>query len=95
MNTNRHPSIHPGGHPSTSDLDHIGRTIDTVGFAAVPAPQLDAVVGYARDHGLRPVATSVLADAAAPTVARVRAFGLVALAVGRDLTRAVPERSAA
>ena len=85
MNTTRHPS--------PNDLDRIGRTIDTAGFSAVPAPLIDAVVSYAQRHRLRLVATSVLADPAAPTVARVRAFGLVSLSVGRHLGRPLPEMS--
>lgn len=81
--------------PSPNDLDRIGRTIDSAGFTAVPAPLIDAVVSYAERHHLRPTATSVLADPAAPTVARVRAFGLVSLSVGRHLGSPQRERSAA
>jgi len=87
MNTTRQPSHH--------DLDRIGRTIDAAGFSAVPASLIDAVVAYAERHHLRPVATSVLADPAAPAVARVRAFGLVSLSIGSHLGRPLPKVTAA
>lgn len=80
---------------SLADLDGIGRTIDTAGFGAVPTSVLDDVVGFAQRHHLRPVATSVLADPRAPAVARVRAFGLVAIAVARHMAMPERERSAA
>lgn len=77
------------------DLDRIGRTIDIDGLRAVPAPLLDAVIASARQLRLRPVATAVLADPRAPTVARERAFGLVAMTLGQRLGPTPQEVNAA
>jgi hypothetical protein len=81
--------------PSPTELDRIGRVIEIDGLDTVPRRLIDDVVGYARRFGIRPVATSVLADARAPTVVRERAYGKVALAIAGHLIRTPAEASAA
>ena len=71
---------------SLFDLDQLGRTIDVSGVDAADPGRLEAVVAYARQHGLRRIATDVLADVTAPRPVRERAFGIVAVAVGAHLS---------
>ena len=66
-----------------TDLDRIGRIIDTDGLDAVPAELLAGVVRDASLLGVRPIATAVFASIGDPTVARVRAFGRIAPGIAR------------
>lgn len=59
-------------------LDRIARDIDVHGLAAV-ACDVATIVDHARRLGVGGAALDVLGDLAAPDVARMRAFGLVAM----------------
>ena len=75
------PRTTPDGNDmNRDDLNAIAWDLDQRGPAAVAAMdlQLAADARAARQAGVRPVASAVLADRDAPVVARIRAFGLVA-----------------
>lgn len=63
---------------AVADLDRIGTIIDRNGINAVPEQLLHALARDAKDAGIRPVAASILVDPADPTVARERAFAVLA-----------------
>lgn len=59
-----------------ADLDRVGSLMDRDGFDAVPVHLLRAIAEEAKT--IRPAAASVLLDPADPTVARERAFAVIA-----------------
>lgn len=75
---------------SVSDLDRIGSIIDQHGLDAVPHQLLRDLAQDAKDHGVRPVAASVLIDPNDPIVARERAFAVVAYGLIGARTRQRP-----
>lgn len=62
------------------DLEQLAFELDRSGFAG-REPIIRQVVHLARVHNVGSAAVGVLADQSAPTVARMRAFGLVAAAL--------------
>jgi hypothetical protein len=63
-------------------LARLGEGIAECGLAAFQS-EIDALARFARRHGLAPVAAKVLTDPRSPSVARERAFAVVASAVTR------------
>lgn len=78
-----------------ADLDRVGAIIDRDGIDAVPGHLLDHLAADAKTLGVTTVATDVLLDATDPSVARERAFGVLAYrlmgARNRRLAAPVPE----
>lgn len=64
-------------------LESMAWTIDRHGIDAVPAAALRELGFEARDLGVRPGLTDLLADAGVPTVVRNRAFGFIAATLAR------------
>ena len=62
------------------DLERVAWRLEQRGTVGMER-ELHAVATAARRAGVRPVATAVLDDRDAPEVARIRAFGLVAVAL--------------
>ena len=62
------------------DLEQLGADLDRGGFAGRESA-LRQVVHLARTYGVGGAAVGVLADESAPEVARLRAFGIVAMAL--------------
>ncbi len=75
-------------------LDRIGRSIDHDGIAAIPDYLLTDVAHEAVRLGVRPVLAGVLSSSTHPPVARERAFGAVASAIGSAYAVGVPARAA-
>lgn len=59
-------------------LDQVAWTIDQRGINSIPAAALRELGFQARAAGASQVLSDVLSDTAAPTVARQRAFGMIA-----------------
>lgn len=66
--------------PTTPELGELAHDVVANGFEAHQT-DVARLVGLARRHGIRPVLTSVLADATAPRPVRERALGLLLMAV--------------
>jgi uridine phosphorylase len=62
------------------EIERVAWRLEQRGIAGMER-ELHAVATAARRAGIRPVATAVLDDRHAPEVARIRAFGLVAVAL--------------
>lgn len=79
---------------SHRDLDRIARDIDAHGLAAVEC-DVATIVDDARRVGVGGAALDVLGDVTAPEIARLRAFGLVAMRLAAvAAVTAAPQRTA-
>lgn len=76
-------------HTPVPDLAQLGQALAAHGFAGHDAA-IHAVVESARGAGLSPVLIAVLADPTEPELARLRAFGRLALALTAE--RRDPDR---
>ncbi len=73
--------------PTRTEIDRVAWTIADGGINAVSPAVLRELGFQARGVGVLPVLTEILLDRSAPPVARQRAFGRIASALGRRRTR--------
>jgi len=70
-----------------ADLDRVGTIIDRQGIDAVPDGLLQSLARDAKTLGVRPVSASILIDRHDPSVARERAFAVLATGLRRAHAR--------